>query len=129
MSDPLVVMARHRTVAAYLEIARQLSDKAGNSGILLILDTFRDRAADSLVALAIVDPNDAEAIRTLQNEVKKYDEVFKEVETIIAKGRSDDAEIRHTERDEMIDVLMQSEEGIQEAIEMGFIDDPAAARG
>lgn len=129
MHDPLVLLARHRTVAAYIEIERQLTDKPGNSSILLILDTFRDRAAESMVALTIVDPNDAEKIRTLQNDVMKYDEVFKETQKIIAKGRSDIAEIRHTERDEMIDLLMETEEGRQEAIEMGIIDDPAAARG
>ncbi len=122
MSDPLVLLAKQRIIKASADLEVQLSEKNGGGPAIEILRRLRDRAAESLAALATVDAEDAKAIRMLQNEVKKYDEWVGDIRSIIAEGVSLDREMQENEREELLDVLVRDVDGEQQAVALGLID-------
>lgn len=123
MLDPLVHLANQRIVKVSADLEFQLSKINGSGPTLLILDRLRTKAAQSLAGLAIVDAEDVKAVRTLQNEVKRYDEWIGEMAAIIAEGKTLDQQTSAQDRDDLLDMLSQTPEGQQEAIELGLVDD------
>jgi len=111
-----------RIITASRELDAQLSKKRGCSPVLEILRRLRSRAAESLEALAFINAYDSEKIKLLQNEVKRYDEWVEWLRDIVSEGLEYDQQITDSEREELLDVLVQSPEGQQEAIELGLID-------
>ena len=102
--DPILEIANLRAIQASRELEVEISRK--HSFLLPILADFRLKAAESLVALALVDPHDSKTIMKLQNEVKKYDELFDSLRAFI-------------------DMMVESGEG-QELIDAGLLDDGGA---
>ena len=94
-------------------------------GHLGILADFRLKAAESLVALALVDPHDSKTIMKLQNEVKKYDELFDSLRATIAAGAQLEKQLSDEQREQFIDMMVESGEG-QELIDAGLLDDGGA---
>lgn len=123
MLDPLVQLAQQRIVKASADLEVQLSQLTGGGPAIEILKLLREKAAESLACLVIVDAEDPKAIRTLQNEVKRYDEWIAWLRQIISEGRAIDAQTTVDEREELLDLLTQTPEGIQEAIDLGLVDD------
>jgi hypothetical protein len=125
VSDPLVLLAKQRIIKASADLEVQLGEKTGGGPAIEILRRLRDRAAESLAGLAVVNLFTAdgrcEAV-VLQNEVKRYDEWIGWIRGIIAEGVAADREMHEEEREELLDVLLQSSRGEQEAIELGMID-------
>ena len=125
MTDPLVLLAKQRIIKASADLEVQLSEKNGGGPAIEILRRLRDRAAESLAALAVVNLFTADGRREavmLQNEVKRYDEWIGAIRSIITEGVSADREMHEEEREELLDVLLQSSRGEQEAISLGMID-------
>lgn len=127
-NDPLVLLARHRIIRLSAELEVQLSQKDGCAPILEVVVRFRERAAESMAALATVNLFTEEG-RTqalmLQNEVKRYDELFAEIKRIVAEGIQEDKNMRDSDREETLDLLAQRADGERIAIELGLIDNPA----
>ena len=120
--DQINRLAKMRIITASRELDAQLSKKRGCSPVLEILRRLRARAAESLEALAFINAYDSEKIKLLQNEVKRYDEWVEWLRDIVSEGLEYDQQITDSEREELLDVLVQSPEGQQEAIELGLID-------
>jgi hypothetical protein len=125
LDDPIELLARQRIISLSAELEVQLGIKDGGGPTLEILRRLRGRAAESLAALATIDAEDFKAIRTLQNEVKRYDEWVAWIREIIQEGKQLDAEMETDDREEIIDLLVGSgkPEAYQTAIAMGLIDD------
>lgn len=110
-------------MSAELEV--QLSSVPGGGPSVEVLRRLRERAAESLAALVIVDAEDPKAIRLLQNEVKRYDEWIAWLREIISEGITYDKQFTDDERNEIIDMLAASPDGQRELIELGLIPDVA----
>lgn len=121
-NDPLVRLARMRIIRLSHELETQLADKHGGGVALEILRRLKDRAAESLYALAVCDTEDPKAIRILQNEVKRYDEWLEWLREIVQEGIAYDHEVDDDERNELIDLLTQTPDGQREAIALGLIN-------
>jgi|SRR5579885_2712588 len=123
--DPVMRLAHQRIIRASVELERQLNGRIGCGAALEILGRLRERAAESLGALAFCnfdDPADLIKAKTLQNEVKRYDEWVGWLREIVNEGKAFDRELGEQEREEMLDVLMQTEEGRAEAEALGLIE-------
>jgi len=128
MTDPIILLARQRIIKLSADLEVQLADKNGGGVAIEILHRLQRNAAESLAALAFIDffdPAERKKIPTLQAEVRKYDEWIEHIKAIIAEGISEDKRMRDSERDELIDVLLETPEGEREAIELGLIDPTA----
>lgn len=121
--DPLIRIAKLRIVKASADIEVQLTAVRGGGPCVEILRRLRDRAAESLAALAIADADNPNVIRTLQNEVKRYDEWVGWLREIIGEGIAYDQEFTEKEREDILDLLTKTPDGQQQAIELGLVDD------
>jgi hypothetical protein len=121
MIDPVLRLAQIKVIKASAEIEAELSMR--RNFLIPMLDRFRDKAAESLAALAFVDAENPKAIRLLQNEVKKYDELMDDLRSIVVEGIVAEQEITDEEREEYLDLLVETSEGQQEAVREGLIDD------
>lgn len=120
--DPILRLAKLRAIKASADLEVQLSNRTGSAPTIEILRLLRDRAAESLAALAVANPEKPEVIRVLQNEVMKYDEWVAWMKEVISTGITYDKEFTEEERDETLDMLMTTPEGQRQAIELGLID-------
>lgn len=122
-NDPIVRLAKLRIIKASADLEVQLSDIHGSGPSIEILRRLRDRAAESLAALAFHDlAKDRAGAVTLQNEVKRYDEWVAWLQEIISEGIAYDKEMDADEREEMLDLLTASPEGERQAAELGLVD-------
>lgn len=128
MHDPIVRLAHLRIIKLSHDLDRQLANRRDCAPVLEILHRLQARAAESLASLAICDTEDPKAIRLLQNEVKRYDEWVGWLRDIINEGVVLEKEISDAEREELLDVLTQTPEGVREAQELGliYLDQPDA---
>jgi len=125
-TDPVLSIARQRIIKISADLEVQLATRNGSAPAIEILRRLRERAAESLAALAFLnldDPNEIVKAKTLQNEVKRYDEWLGWMKEIIAEGIAYDRDMRDEEREEMLDLLTQTQEGREQAIELGLIAD------
>jgi len=125
-TDPVLSIARQRIIKISADLEVQLAERNGSAPAIEILRRLRERAAESLAALAFLnldDPNEIVKAKTLQNEVKRYDEWLGWMKEIIAEGIAYDRDMRDEEREEMLDLLTQTQEGREQAIELGLIAD------
>lgn len=128
LRDPVLRLARQRIVRLSAEIEAELRSRQFHGPMLEILHRLRERAAESLAILAFSNLDDPAGLieaKTLQNEVKRYDEMIGLMRDILHEGRDYDSEISAEEREELADMLMMSEEGRQEAVALGLVDDHA----
>jgi hypothetical protein len=124
-NDPLYLLARQKIVRLSAELEVQLTEKRGGAPAIEIINRFRERAAESLFALVTVnlhDPAEVPKAIALQNEVKRYDEMFTAMRDIINEGIAEDRAMRESEREEMIDYLSDRGDGEQLAKELGLLD-------
>lgn len=122
-TDPLILLARQRiiSVSAALEVELQ---GIGATPTIEILNRLKKRAAESLAALAIADlfsESGIIAARVLQNEVKRYDEWVTWMSEIASEGIAADNDMKHEDREELLDYLSQSREGQEEAVQLGLV--------
>jgi hypothetical protein len=120
--DPLIRLAKLRAISDSADIEAQLSNIQGCRPVLSILVKARNEAAESLFRLFEADPDDGKAIRALQNHVARYYDLLRWLKEIVDKGIEDDQEITGQDREEMIELLSQTEEGRQEAYELGLME-------
>lgn len=123
MQDPILRIAKLRMIKMSADLEVALSAKHGSNIAIDILCRLRERAAESLAALATCDALDRKQVLILQNEVKRYDEWLGWMREILAEGKAYDQEITDDERNEMLDLLSESPEGQKRAVELGLIDE------
>jgi hypothetical protein len=124
MPDMLSHAAIARAINLSAQIAVQLDANAGASPLTALLAKAQRHAAEAMVAMATVDPEDPKAVRRLQNDLKCFDLILEWMEEIVRAGvelgdeldqasRRDIAEtlgISDDEADEVHDGLPQSED-------------------
>lgn len=121
--DPILRLAHQRIVKLSADIEVQLADAKGGAVAIEILRRLRDRAAESLAALAVCNFDNPAHVRTLRNEVMRYDEWLSWLREIVNEGIAYDKEMTADERQELLDLLTQTPAGQQEARDLGLIDD------
>lgn len=119
--DQLQRLAKLHIIKVSMELEAEFVTK-GEAPCLEILHRIQDRAAQSLMALALCDSEDPKQIRLLQNEVKRYDEFVQFMKEIIDEGRAADKELSHEEREELLDTLETTPEGQEQAIDLGLVN-------
>ncbi len=120
-NDPLVSIALQRAVALSAEIEAQLQVTEGCRPVAALLVRARREAADAMVGLAIVDPDDPKKIRALQNLILRFDDLVRWLREMVIAGEEADAEISGSDREELIILLSGSAEGQREAERLGLI--------
>ncbi len=121
-SDPLTRVAKLRVVRLSQELEVLLANKQGGNIVVEIVNQLRDKAAESMTALICCDVTKLSDVIRLQNECKRYDEFMDELARIAREGVAFDQEISREEREELLDYLVQTDEGQQQAMELGLLD-------
>ena len=119
--EHLIRIAQAKLIREGAELEAEISDN-GPSWFWTITKRFRKAAAESMAALAIVDPNNAGAIEALQLDLKVYDRFIEEVRAFIAEGIHLDESVSGQDREELLDIILSRPNGEQEAIDLGLID-------
>lgn len=123
MHDPILRLAQQRIVSASADIEVQLISKNGCRPVLLVLLKARNEAAIALARLAdLPEGATIEEVRTLQHEVKRYADILEWFRDVVREGISLDREISNEDREEMVELLTQTPEGQEEAIELGLVE-------
>lgn len=120
--DPVIRLAKLRAISDSADIEAQLSSIAGCRPVLTILVKARDEAAAALFNLFTVGPEDVTKIRAYQNEVARYYDLIRWFKELVEDGIEYDREITAEDREEMVELLADTDEGRQEAIELGLIE-------
>jgi hypothetical protein len=123
--DPVQRLAKLRIIKASADLDVQFSVKRADRPSIEILRLLRDAAATSLAAMVFLnldDPADLIKCKVMQNEVKRYDEWVGWLRQIVNEGRELDRQMSDDERNEMLDILMSTGEGQEEAIALGLVD-------
>jgi hypothetical protein len=126
VADPIIRIAHQRIVKLSADLEVQIAAKDGSAVALEMLRRLRDRAAESLAAMLLInfdDPSELVKAKTMQNEVKRYDEWLGFMRDIVNEGRAYDKQMSDADRQELVDYLCQSAEGQQEAVALGLVDD------
>lgn len=121
--DPISRLAKLRIVRLSQELEVLLADKKGGNIVVEIVNRLRDRAAESMTALTTCNATDRNAMMILQNEVKRYDEFLGCLSNIASEGIAFDKEFSSEDREDLIDILSQTEDGRKEAYDLGLLDD------
>lgn len=123
MSDDFITrVAKLRIVRLSQELEVLLAEKRGGDIVNEIVNRLRDRAAESMTALSICDATSPSAVMLLQNEVKRYDEFLGCLRDITQEGIAHDKELSREDRDDLLDILVQTTEGQQEAMDLNLLD-------
>lgn len=126
MSDPLLRLARERAmgrrIANSADMEIQFSSVPGARPIVTMLRRARDEAAEAMVALAVADAEEPKLIRQLQNCVLLFDNLVRLARDVINDGKQADEDMTEAERDELLDYLLATDEGRQEAEALGLVD-------
>jgi hypothetical protein len=79
-----------------------------------------------LVTVNVYTKEGLEQCVSLQNEVKRYDEWLSCMRDILNEGRAYDAEMKATDREEMIDYLSGETDGEQQMRDLGLVEETGA---
>lgn len=120
--DILTRLAKARVIAMSEQLETLLADKRGGNIVVEVVNRLRDRAAESMTALITCDSTDRRKMVTFQNEVKRYDEFFHCLRDIVQEGLQYDRELSDQDREDMIDILVNTAEGQREAQELGLLN-------
>lgn len=121
-ADPILRLAMLRVVKLSADLEVLLATKKGGGIVIEILSRLKRRAAESMVAMATCQLT-VEQLVTHQNEIKRYDEFFGAIRDIVVEGKQYDQQLSEADREETLELLAQSPEGLDQAIALGLIDD------
>lgn len=121
--DHLTRVAKLRIVQLSHQLELLLADKKGGDIVKHIVSVLCDRAAESMTALCTCDATSHSAVMILQNEVKRYDEFLACLGDIARDGVAFDNELSRQDREDLLDILVQTEDGQQQAMDLGLLDD------
>lgn len=117
--DAIEMVARARLIDASADLELQIEKDAKHRPVIIILAKARSEAMKAMKALVMVDCQQADTIRILQNEIRRYDDLVAWVNEIIQDGKEADRQISEEEQAD-IGMLLNSAEGRAEARELGL---------
>lgn len=79
-------LALRRDVELSAKVEVELTSTLRSEPLLVVLNAAKERAADALAALVHVDSADQAAIRKLQNEVRRFDDLVKWLHELLIAG-------------------------------------------
>lgn len=122
--DPLVELGigQLRKISIAADIDFQFFERAGFRPVVAILEKAKAEAAEAVAGLCVVDVNKPEDIRKLQNITARYDELVRWIKELISEGAEAERETTDKEREELLDILMETPEGEREAISLGLVE-------
>lgn len=120
--DVILELAKKRAIADSVEIEAQFSLTEGCRPLLNVLHRARGEAAEALAALAVVEFDDQQAIKHLQNHIARFRDLVGWLSKIVTEGIESDTEISDAEREELIEALVGTPEGQQQAIDLGYLE-------
>lgn len=115
MPSPIDHIADSQLILSYLDLQVQLERGTGTRPVLWLLNQARKKAVNAMAAMVKIDCNDAEGIRTLQNEVIVFDELVTSCHQMLVRGKEADREIDEADREALAQFLTTTE-----AREMGL---------
>jgi hypothetical protein len=108
--DPIEQLAGERLRELAEEVSRQLNNKTGSRPVLWLLAEQRKRASNAIVMMIDVDPEDANAIRKIQADIKLYDDMIMSCRKLMARGREAAFEIAEGDRAAIDELVMNMSE-------------------
>lgn len=121
--DHVTRLAKMRVIQLSHSLEVLLADKKGGDIVQHIADVLQERAAESMTALCICDATKTNEVMIHQNEVKRYDEFMAALCDIAREGVARAGELSREDREDLLDILVQTEDGQEEARTLGLIDD------
>jgi hypothetical protein len=110
MSDPILGIAAQRLMAITgIDLKVQLERGTGTRPMLWLLAKAKEKAALSLQMLVNVDPNNAEAIRTLQNDVIMFEDFVEWCRELLAHAKDSEHLVNEADRAELAEYLTTDE--------------------
>lgn len=91
------------------QIEAQLHSPA-QEPIKAILKRARDDTADAIRDLLIINPNNAEGIRALQNKARRYDDLIEWLRSIVLDGKEADEEVTEALAEERRELILDIDE-------------------
>lgn len=123
MTDATYFLALRRKIQDSANIEVQLNGSAECQPIVTMLHKAKGEAAAALAQLATVNPENPAEIRTLQTVVQRFDDLCRWLSQIVKDGFDADLEVSEAERDELIEQLAGTEDGEQQLINAGLVED------
>lgn len=114
-ASPIDHIADSELILSYIDLQVQLEKGTGTRPVLWLLNDARKKAVAAFHALVRIDCNDAEGVRTLQNEVIMFDELIASCQQMVNRGREADRAIDEADREQLAAFLKTTE-----AREMGL---------
>lgn len=123
-SDAAHLLALQRMISDSAEIEVQFrKDIRGGRPVVTMLQKAREEAASSLVALVDANPDEPKEIRHHQNNVNRFRDLVRWLRQIVADGAEADKELDDQDREALIEYLVGSPEGQEEALGLGLVVD------
>lgn len=107
--DAIERLALDRMVRQSAELEVQLDLSAKTQPVIAMLALARRHAAAAMFQLVMVDPSQAEAVRSLQNEVRRYDDLVEFVKHVITAGKEADNKLSNDEKAEFASIFASPE--------------------
>ena len=88
MSDPLAFLAHARAQFLSEDVEEQLTARArdGTRPLVAILQKAKAVAAEAIAGLVTADPEKPEEIRALQNEIRRFEDLVRFTQALLAEG-------------------------------------------
>jgi hypothetical protein len=101
-------LALLRASALSIQIEAELTSRKSEA-LLVFLHDAKEQAAKALVALAEVDADDPAAIRKLQNEVRRFDDMVGWMKQRLLEGPEAERELNELQRQEARGLVLDPE--------------------
>lgn len=107
--DAISATARAVLIEMQIDLKVQLERGTGTRPMLYLLAGARNRAVTAISKLIEIDATEADAIRSLQAEVRLYGDMMELSKEMLSRGREADREIHEEDRDAIADYLTTQE--------------------
>ncbi len=108
--------ALHRYVALSADIELQLKDTQGGGSTVAILVKAQQAAAEAIVQLATVEPEDPTAIRKWQTDLQCFHRICEWLREIIAAGYEAGDALDEWQRQDFTEVLGITEDDVDDVL-------------
>ena len=107
--DAIERLALNRAVLISAELEVQLDQNAKMRPMIAVLDLAREQAVLAMRGLVFEEPTNIEKMRSLQFEVRRYDDLVAWLQKLIVDGKEADRRIDELDRIEFDEILNSPE--------------------
>lgn len=118
--DPLDRAAMQRAVELSADIEVQFTDKTGKNPVMALLGLAQKRAAEAIVAIASVDPENPKVIRGFQNEITCFALIVSWLREIVKDGFEASSLLDEQDRADLADAIGLTEDEAEQLLASGF---------